>query len=257
MGLTYTPVKATRLHTVDRLDLGPDGVADNRRFYVVDARDRMINSKIVGELQQVVADYSHEDRRLTLSLPDGRVVEDEIRLGAEVDTRFFSAQRTGRLVEGPLAEAFSQVAGRSLRLVEADGDGRGVDRGAAGAVSLISRASLARLAEAGGVEDPIDVRRFRMLIEIDGVAAHLEDGWVGRGPVRIGQAVVQFAGHVGRCLITSRDPDTGVVDLPTLDILGGYRGGLDTTEPLPFGVWGRVLEPGAISVGDEVTPPDG
>ena len=48
-----------------------------------------------------------------------------------------------------------------------------------------------------------------------------------------------------------------MVDLPTLDILGDYRGALDTTEPLPFGVWGRVLEPGTIRVGDEVTPPDG
>jgi uncharacterized protein YcbX len=57
---------------------------------------------------------------------------------------------------------------------------------------------------------------------------------------------------VGRCLITSRDPDTGVVDLPTLDILRDYRRDLDTTEPLPFGIYGRVLAPGTIRVGDAV-----
>ncbi len=256
VGLTFTPVKATRLHVVDRIELGPDGVRENRRFYVIDDRDRMINSKIAGELQTVVADYSHADRRLRLSLPDGRVVEDEVRLGDEVDTRFFSAQRRGRLVEGPWSEAFSQVAGRRLRLVEPCGPDQGVDRGADGAVSLISRASLARLAEVGGVET-VDPRRFRMTVEIDGVDAHAEDRWVDGGSVRIGGAVVAFGGHVGRCLITSRDPDSGVVDLPTLDILGDYRGALDSTEPLPFGVWGRVLEPGTIRVGDEVTPPDG
>jgi hypothetical protein len=257
VGLASTPVKATRLHAVERLDLGPDGVADNRRFYMVDARDRMVNSKIIGELQTIIADYSAADRRLRLELPDGRVVEDEIRLGDELDTRFFSSERRGRLVEGPLSEALSEVAGRPLRLVESCDAGHGVDRGPDGAVSLISRASLARLASAGGVESPIDVRRFRMLVEIDGVDAHEEDGWVGNRPVRIGGAVVAFGGHVGRCLITSRDPDTGVVDLPTLDILGDYRGAVARTEPLPFGVWGRVLDPGTVRLGDEVAPLDG
>lgn len=253
VGLAMTPVKATRLHAVDSLELGPDGVRENRRFYVIDERNRMVNSKIVGELQTVIAEYSNADRRLRLELPDGRVVEDEIRLGDEVDVRFFSMQRKGRLVDGPWSEALSQVAGRPLRLVEPSSAGGGVDRGRGGAVSLISRASLARLAQAGGV-DSVDVRRFRMLVEIDGVDAHEEDDWVGGGPVRVGGAVVAFTGHVGRCLITSRDPDTGHVTLPTLDLLKDYRGSLDATEPLPFGVWGRVLEPGVVQVGDEVTP---
>lgn len=254
VGLAVTPVKATRLHAVERLSLEPGGVPDNRRFYVIDDRDRMINSKVAGELQTVIADYCSADRRLKLALPDGRVVEDEIRLGDEVETRFYSGGKPARLVEGPWSEVFSEVAGRRLRLVEPAGGG--VDRGADGAVSLISRASLARLAEAGGV-DSVDVRRFRMLVEIDGVAAHAEDAWVGGGRVRIGEAVVSFGGHVGRCLITSRDPATGQVDLPTLDILGGYRGSLDTTEPLAFGVWGRVVKPGSVTIGDEVTPLDG
>jgi len=256
VGLAFTPVKATRLHAVDRIELGPEGVRENRRFYVIDDRDRMINSKIIGELQTVVADYSHADRTLRLSLPDGSVVEGSVELGEQVETRFFSAQRTARLLEGPLSEALSGVAGRRLRLVEACSPGSGVDRDADGAVSLISRASLARLASVGGV-DSLDSRRFRMLIEIDGVDAHAEDAWVNNGSVRIGEAVVAFGGHVGRCLITSRDPETGVVDLPTLDILGSYRVELGATEPLPFGVWGRVVEPGAVALGDEVAPLDG
>ena len=69
---------------------------------------------------------------------------------------------------------------------------------------------------------------------------------------RVGGATVRFAGHVGRCLITSRDPDTGQVDVPTLDILERYRSGLGTTEPLPFGIYGQVLEPGKVRVGDKV-----
>jgi uncharacterized protein YcbX len=257
-GLAVTPVKATRLHAVDSLTLGPTGVRENRRFYVIDERDRMINSKVLGALQTVVADYSEAseaERRLRLTLPDGRVVEDSVRLGDPVSTRFFSQIAQGRLVEGPWSQALSETCGQPLRLVEADDQGTAVDRGADGAVSLISRESLARLAEVGG-QDSVDSRRFRMLVEIDGVGAHEEDRWVGRS-VRIGAAAVEFTGHVGRCLITSRDPDSGQVDLPTLDILGSYRSGLDTTEPLPFGIWGRVLEPGTVRVGDQVAPLDG
>src|SRR5205085_10452343 len=101
-----------------------------------------------------------------------------------------------------------------------------------------SRASLLRLAEVAS-EPSVDPRRFRMLIEIEGVDAHEEDHWVGAS-FRVGGAVVRWTGHVGRCLITSRDPDTGVIDLPTLHILGDYRRGLDTTERLAFGIYGEV-----------------
>jgi uncharacterized protein len=256
-GLAITPVKATRLHQVERVVLRPEGVRENRRFYVIDDRDRMVNSKVLGALQTVIADYSEAERTLRLSLPDGRVVEGEVSLGDSITTSFFSQVAEGRLVHGPWSEALSEVCGRPLRLVEADGRGTAVDRGTEGAVSLISRASLARLAEVGAVQS-VDPRRFRMLIEIDGVEAHAEDAWVDRGAFRIGdEAVVAFTGHVGRCLITSRDPETGKVDLPTLDILGSYRTGLDTTEPLPFGIWGRVVQPGSVAVGDEVEAVDG
>jgi uncharacterized protein YcbX len=91
-----------------------------------------------------------------------------------------------------------------------------------------------------------------MLIEIDGVDAHTEDAWVGRR-TRVGKSVIAWGGHVGRCLTTSRDPDTGQLDLPTLDILREYRGHFDATEPLPFGIYGAVIEPGVVRVGDPVS----
>src|SRR5205814_1277886 len=98
-GLAFTPVKATRLHTVESLALGPDGVRENRRFYVIDERDRMINSKRLGALQTVVADYSDADRTLRLTLPDGRIGEGSIRLGEPIATRFFSQPGHGRQLD--------------------------------------------------------------------------------------------------------------------------------------------------------------
>ena len=49
-------------------------------------------------------------------------------------------------------------------------------------------------------------------------------------------------------------PETGAPDLDTLRVLGAYRGDLETSEPLPFGVWGEILEPGRVRLGDTVEP---
>ena len=257
--LAITPVKAMRLLSVERVELEVAGVRLNRRFFWIDDRDRMVNGKVLGDLQAVVAEYVEQParRRLSLRFPDGTVVSDELplRQGPTVVTRFFSRLQEGTLVDGPWSSAVSSLVGRPLRLVEA-GEWGAVDRGFEGSASLISRASLARLGGVGGVDGGIDARRFRMLIEIDGVPAHFEDGWLGRR-VRVGGAVVEFSGHVGRCLITSRDPDTGTIDLPTLDLIGSYRGGLPTTEPLAFGIYGRVIEPGVVAVGDAVVADSG
>ncbi len=247
--LTTTPVKGTHLHEVEELDLRRAGAEGDRRFIIIDERNRTLNSKLLGELNTVRAEFSPDSRRLALSFPDGTVVDAEAELGKPLTARFSSATREGRLVDGPFARALSDFVGQPLRLLESPG---AIDRGEHGAATLISRASLSRLAQEAG-EDDVDPRRFRMTIEVDGIGPHEEDGWVGR-TVSVGEASLRFHGHVGRCLITSRDPDTGEIDLPTLDILGAYRRNLGTTEPLPFGVHGEVVREGRVRVGDRVEP---
>ncbi len=245
--LAVTAVKGLRLSEVPEVELAHRGALGDRAFYLVDERGRMVNGKQIGALQTVSAGYERAERKLTLTFADGSSVSDAVEAGAPMRTTFFSREREARLVLGPFAAALSAHIGRPLRLVEPD---LAVDRGLDGAVSMISGASLGRLAEAAGWAS-VDPRRFRMLIEVDGVTAHEEDGWVGR-TLRIGTARVKGQGHAGRCLITSRDPETGVIDLPTLDVLRGYRGQTAGTEPLPFGIHGRVLEPGMVRVGDPV-----
>lgn len=247
--LSITPVKGTQLREVAEVRLDRGGVRENRRFFLIDDRDEMVNSLRLGALHTAVCSYSDDERRLTLELPDGRVLDEPVELGPEVSTKFYSLTKTARLVDGPWSEVLSELAGQRLRLVEADDEGA-VDRGPRGAVSAISRASLDRLASEGGL-DVIDPRRFRMLIGVDGLDAHAEDRWVGSS-VRLGEAVVAFEGHVGRCNITTRNPVTGIVDAPTLKILGRYRRDVEGTEALPFGVYGSVVEPGLLRVGDAV-----
>jgi uncharacterized protein YcbX len=248
--LSVTAIKGTRVRDVAQLELDVTGARGNRRFYLIDERGRMHNGKQLGRLQAVRVDLSAETGSLELRFPDRPPVRGSVSLGEAVATRFFSRPREDRLVDGPWAQALSDFVGQPLRLVATE---TAVDRGRRGAASLISRASLARLAEEAG-EDDVDARRFRMLIEVDGLHAHDEDRWVG-SDVRVGGSVIRWHGHVGRCLVTGRDPETGEPTLPTLDLLGAYRGELDdTTEPLPFGIYGEVIEPGRVCVGDPVAP---
>jgi uncharacterized protein YcbX len=245
------PVKSLALVARDEVTLGPAGVRQNRRFHVVDERGVLINGKRVGRLVQVVPAHDEEAGTLSLRFPDGRVVEDRVVLGGRIDTTVHRRVVPARELDGPWSDALSAFAGRPLRLVMSDDEGAAVDRTAAATVTVVSVAALEALAGAGGVEGPVDGRRFRMLFGVDGVDAHAEDGWLNRR-IRIGDAVVVPRGNVGRCAITTQHPDTGEPDLDTLHILKRYRGAMPATEQLPFGVYGEVAQPGRVRVGDSV-----
>jgi uncharacterized protein YcbX len=248
--LSTTPVKGLRICARSEILLERTGATDNRRFYLIDESGRMVNGKRIGILSSVLADYDPALARLTMTFPDDSQASGIVELAGEIETRLLSRTPTARVVIGPWSQAISDYTGKQLRLVQADAVDGGVDRGAKGSVSLISTASVTRLEQIADGR-AVDSRRFRMLIEIAGVDAHEEDEWVGR-TVQVGDASVLMRGHVGRCLVTSQSPDSGVVDLPTLELLS-YRRGLQTTEPLAFGVFGEVLGGGTVRLGDAVT----
>ena len=248
--ISLTPVKATMLHLVDEAELLESGVRGDRRFYFVTERGRLVSNKDHGPLQLVRAEYDAERDVLSLRFADGDVLAGEVARGEEIQTTFHTRPRPARVIVGPWADAVSELMDRPVRLVEPDRPAP--DRGRGGAATLLAVSSLGRLADELGV-DAIDDRRFRMNFGVEGIAAHEEDAWRGRR-IRIGDAVVIPQGHVGRCVITTQNPDTGSTDLDTLKGLAAYRGALAATEPLPFGVHAAVAEPGRVRVGDPVTP---
>lgn len=247
--ITIAPVKGLGLVDLPEVDLGPDGVAANRRFLLVDTAGSRVNGKHRGELVQVHPDYDPSTGRLALHFPDGRVVEDTVRLGAPVEPAMSRRRVPGRVVDGPYAGALSEWAGVDLQLVALDRPGDGVDRGREGSVTILSTGSLDALSAAAGVA--VDRRRFRMLFGVTGVPAYAEDGWLDL-PVRVGEAVVVPHRRVGRCVVTTQDPDTGETDLDTLRLIRRLRPEVSSDEGLPLGVWGAVAVPGRVRVGDPV-----
>jgi uncharacterized protein YcbX len=250
--ISIAPVKGLGLLHPDTVMLEDTGVRENRRFHIVDEDGRRFNQLRDGTLVQVRPEYDADSERLALHFPDGTVADGRVALGEEVKTDFYGRQVSGNVVEGPWSDALSAWLGRPLRLIQSE-PGLAVDRGR-GHVSLISSASLEELGRRGDRHEPVDGRRFRMLFELDGCEPHEEDGWVKRH-LRIGEALVRIRGDVGRCAITTQNPETGEPDFDTLRTISGYRPFTENeagTRHIPFGIYGEVVEPGRVTIGDAV-----
>jgi uncharacterized protein YcbX len=246
--ISICPVKGLALRQLDHCELTEAGVTGDRAFFLVDENDRLVNSKGLGVLQQVVPRYDDAAGELALTFPDGTNVSQPISFDGQLQAGFWSTTVAVRVVEGPWSEALSDFAGRNLRLVRAPAPA--TDRMRSGAATLLGTGSLHAIARSLGVGE-VDGRRFRMNFGIDGLGEHEEDGWLGRR-VRLGEAVVVPQGNVGRCAVTTQNPETGAPDLDTLKALAAYRGEVETTEPLPFGVHVAVAQAGRVHVGDAV-----
>ena len=251
--ISYAPVKGMRLQSLERTALTKAGIPGDRAFIVVDAEGRMVNGKGAGPLLAIVPEHDAVAATLALHFPDGSSERTEIELGETEDVAFFGLTLAAQPLLGPLAEALSEFCGQELRLFAPPPNRPGTDRGFEGAATILSYASLERLREVAGAGEDVDPRRFRMNFGVEGAAPHQEDEWV-RGRVRIGDALVRVEAHVGRCAVTTRNADTGVVDFRTLHHLAAYRKEVESHEPLPFGVYGRVLAEGEVAVGDSVEP---
>ena len=246
--ISVSPVKGLALRQLDECELTEAGVAGDRAFFLVDDERRLVNSKGLGALQQIVPRFDDEAGTLELRFPDGSTVAEQVAVDGSLDTQFWGVAVPARVVVGPWSEAISDFSARSLRLVRSPGPA--TDRMRSGAATLLGTASLRAIGRISGVEN-VDGRRFRMNFGIDGLSEHEEDEWLGRR-VRLGEAVVVPQGNVGRCAVTTQNPDTGKPDLDTLKALAAYRREVETTEPLAFGVYAAVTEAGRVRAGDSV-----
>lgn len=243
--LAVAPVKGMRLRLVDGLRLDALGAVGDRDFLVVDAAGRLLLTARTPELLRIEPTWDPHDGVLSLLFPDGRTVTDTPQPGALLTTHLYDGRRlTGRIVEGQLTAALSDELGRKVRLLWRDRNVLGADDAP---VTLMSQASLAALATARGAEPP-DPRRFRMTITVAGADPWAELRWFGR-KVALGGAVVTVAAAVPRCVVTTRDPDTGRVDARVLHTLARA----DAVAGVTFGVWCNVAAAGEVRRGDPVS----
>jgi len=239
-------VKGLALEHPDEIELTEQGVREDRRFYLVDDTGRLVDGLLAGRMVQVKAHTNRDGTWLRMTVPDGRVIEDDVRVSEPVITRMYGRTVLGHLVDGPWAAALDALAGRRIHLVRTNRPGGTREKHPATLVSDGSLDLLGRHLDTG----PVDGRRFRMLIELAGGGAHEEDTWIGHR-IELGETVMLVSKQVARCAITTQDPDSGVRDLDTLRTIISYRG-LRDGEHVDFGVYGEVERPGRIRLGDDV-----
>ncbi len=237
--INVTPVKGLALGNPESVELTPSGARDDRRFFLVSADGRLVNGKrIGGDLNLARADWDPAASLLSVAMPGGEVVRDFVRLGRPTTTDIYGREVSGHEVDGSFGEALSDLAGLPVTLVERNEDAWATDSRPA---TLVSRASLD---EFGG-----DGRRFRMLLELEGLEAYGEDAWSG-SRLRIGGVTLQVGTPTPRCALPSYNPDDATRDRDILRDILGRRGPIDGQPCL--GVFAEVVEPGVVRAGDRV-----
>lgn len=245
--LSIAPVRSLGLEHPESIDLTTHGVAEDRRFYLVDHTNRLIDRLVVGELVQIATHTDPDGLRLRMTFPDGQVIDEDVKVADAIETPIYDRTAIGHVVDGPWAAALSAFTGRDIRLVRCD---QPAATRSGNPASIVSDGSIEALAQQ--LQAPVvDARRFRMLIELEGAKAHEEDTWVGRR-VAIGTAILAVTIPDARCAITTQDPDLGTRDMDTLRGIIAYRG-LREGKHADFGVLADVAQPGRIALGDTVT----
>lgn len=254
----FTPIKGTRHQSLDEARLDLSGPVGDRLFCLVDpAAARALRTVDNPGLVAMVADL--HDGRLRVRFPDGSEVEAVVLLGDQV-VRFdyWGRQVTGRVVDGPWADAFSDHLGRRVVLVAcAPGDVVFGD-----SVTMITTSALANLGRALAAlghtsATAVDAARLRATLVVD----DHRDPSDGAGPrevgrpghrLAVGDAVVEITGVVARCAVIDIHPVTGVRDGRLMKTLGRIAE-RDTRFGDPvFGMQARVLRPGVVRPGDAV-----
>ena len=200
-GSRLAPVRSLGLEHPRRDRLTEVGVVEDRRFFLRDDTNRLVDRLLAGELVQISHETDPGATRLRMTFPDGTVLDDEVRLGEPIETPIHGRTGSGHVVDramgrGARAVRRSDVRHRPLR---PPGGTR-----AGNPTSLVSDGSVAELARHAGV-GRVDARRFRMLIELDGGAAHEEDQ-LDRPARRRSADAVLGSDEAGRPL---RDHDPG------------------------------------------------
>jgi len=245
--LAVAPVKGMRLQCTSEVELGRHGVTGDRDFLVVGADGKLLLTGRTPELLQIEPAWDRVQNVLTLSFPDGDVVQDMLEPGAPATTRMYDGREiVGWIIPGPLGTALSGYLGRPVHLFKRAPEHLGGDDEP---VTLMSQASLQALAPELNGTAP-DSRRFRMTITITGTDAWAEHAWRGER-VSIGDVMLRVIAPVPRCVVTTRNPDSGATDARILHALARLRGKDDIT----FGVWCEILRPGRVRVGDLVIAP--
>jgi len=222
------PVKSMRGEALQDAPVTLQGIAGDRNYAFVQADDRSVFPWLTGRQVPTLLGYrptvdAAPPHNVVITTPAGRALAiDSAELREELEQRFGAPVFLLRDYRGSFDVA---------------------------AITLVSNATVRAIAERSGT--PLDPERLRMTFYVDAEGGPFaEDALVGK-VVRIGATCrVAFTERDKRCMMTTLDPAGSGPAAPAV-----LRAIAELNEATA-GVYGSVLAPGHVSVGDEVSVED-
>ncbi|AOY87901.1 MOSC domain-containing protein [Marinobacter salinus] len=249
------PVKSLAGIAVEHFELDNFGPSGDRRWMIIDEESRFVTQRQNPELAKVGTKIV--DEGVEVDIPgEGRFV---LRAsGRALRVQVWRDWVQAFIGEADANEALSRYCGSrfqfvympesSFRPVDAARvqDRRRVSFADGFPLLIVNRASLDELNER--LSSPVEMRRFRPNIVVDGVRPWAEDQW---REMIIGEMRFSLVKPCSRCVMTTVDPDTGIKDdsVQPLRTLSGYR---RTEDGVIFGMNAIHESFGVISIGDPV-----
>ncbi len=243
-GLYRYPVKGLSPEAMTRLPLTAGKTAPFDRAYAIENGPGRFDPEQPAHLPKInflmlmrnerlatlQTKFDDDTETLTVFRAGKQVARGDLKtpLGRKMIEQFFAAymetelRGAPRIVSAP-GHSFSDVAAKCLHIV-----------------SLASLRELERV-----VGRPVDPLRFRPNVVIDGYAPWGEFEWKDK-PLKIGSVRLEYIKRTERCAATDVDPATGKRDMAIPLALKRAFGHTD------FGVYARVIDDGAIALGDPV-----
>lgn len=144
-----------------------------------------------------------------------------------------------RLLEDGMVAHLTERTARPLTLRDAAGANFDDSH-----VLLVNMSSVAAFGLEAGF--PVDHRRFRANLYVDGLEPEEELRWLGRR-INAGDAELEVTKRCDRCVVITRDPETTTASPELLRIL-------TETHETCMGLYCRVIRPGRVAVGDFCGP---
>lgn len=255
------PVKSVAGLSLDTVEVRPRGLAGDRRYVIVDEQGKFITARENPALLSISAALHADGVWLTLSasghapvtaMPDPSIAAEGWRMPITVWGDSINALP----VSGPVNQWLSGLLGQTVILYYMDEEAARPIAGEPGhevsfadgyPLLVVSEASLADLNAKLG--EDLAMARFRPNLVVSGCDAFAEEAW---NVMTIGHVTLKITTRCERCVLTTRDPNTGVRHPASepLRTLATYR--RNDAGKACFGMNAIVLKGGTVSVGEDV-----
>ncbi len=207
------PVKSCRGESLAHVEVEPWGVAQDRRWMVVDRDGRMITARELNRL--LVVHPTLTDVGLRLTVPGAPAVDVPVPDPAgQVPISIWSSRLTAADAGDGAAGWLSEALGRDVRLVHLDDPRRRptsptysepddrVSLADGYPLLLTTTASADVVSEAA--DGPVPMDRYRPNLVVEGTEPWAEDTW---RRFRIGDVTFRVVKGCARCVMTTMEPD--------------------------------------------------